>query len=122
SCGNLPANTTCSFLPSNVAQITPTTPSVNVSLRITTAQTPGGVYRGASAVSVIAGTPGAPDLTKNFTLTVPDYTLAVANPLITVFPGSGGTFNAIMPSLGGSSGTIAMTRGTCDATVQCRQS
>ncbi|PYX78362.1 MAG: hypothetical protein DMG66_05665, partial [Acidobacteria bacterium] len=122
SCGNLPANTTCSFSPSNVAQITPTTPSVNVSLRITTAQTPGGVYQGASAVSVIAGTPGAPDLTKNFTLTVPDYTLAVANPLITVFPGSGGTFNAMLTSSGGFSGSIAITCGTSDATVQCAPS
>src|SRR5207237_3210182 len=119
SCGNLPANTSCSFAPSSVVQITATTPSVNVSLTITTALTPGGVY---SPVNVIASTPGAPNDVRTFTLTVPDYTLAVANPLITVFPGGGGTFNATLTSLGTFSGNITVTCGTGDVTVQCSPS
>ena len=117
SCGNLPPNASCSFTPP-VAHLTANIPSLNISFKLTTNQTPGGVY----PVTIIASTPGASDLTRTINLTVPDYTLAVANPLITVFPGGGGTFNATLTSLGTFSGSITMICGTGDATVQCSPS
>jgi plastocyanin len=127
SCGQLPANANCvfgaapssmcaNFSPGNVIHLTANNPGVCMSLRVTTNQTPGGVY----AVNVTASTPGAPDFSRSINLTVPDYAISVADPLITVFPGGGGTFNTALASLGNfSASMITITCGTGDPTVQC---
>jgi len=116
SCGNLPANAACNFPQGNTVMLSANASSANVQFSITTSNALAGSYQ----PTMTASTPGAPDKTHAFALTVqPDYELTVSNPLVQVLPGGGGVFNGTLAPLGGYSGSVTVTCGPFDPTIPC---
>jgi hypothetical protein len=111
SCSGLPAGASCQFHPSNAVSPVSGSP-VPVTLTVSTSSnTP----LGASQITIMASTSGAPDKTQTLALNVgaaPDYSLGIANSSLTTHVSSPAVFNGTLTSINGYGSPVNLSCGT----------
>jgi hypothetical protein len=117
ACSGVPTGATCKLAQTSV-QLSAGTPSVADSVTLSTSQSPPGKYPITITAST-ASLPNAPMRTSTFNLNIGDYALSISNPLIQVFPGQGGSFNGTITPLDGYTGTVTITCGPFDPSINC---
>lgn len=109
ACSGLPAGAACNFSPASVPAGTAS------KLTVTTTHALQGPY-----TVTVTGTSGVASHVHTFTLNVQaDYTLGLASPVLTLFPGQAGNFSVTLAAQDGYTGAITLACGTFDATISC---